>query len=197
MLSPQPARAARAEQAAAGPRAGAEQRLVERGDELDAVAVEERLDERVADARRRASPPVVPFDERPEPRVLLGPLAAALAEQHGGAQRGGPEPVAGAEQRRRATSRSCSERNGSAWKSESSQRSSASPSSRVLVGGGDPLAQRGARAAAEHVEAGRLAGRLRRGDRQRRLDADRVAVDALEEDGAGGDRAADGEAERA
>ena len=93
-------------------------------------------------------------------------------------------------------SRSCSARNGSGWKSESSQRSSASPSSRSSSAASSLAAQLGGEAAAELVQPRRLAVRLRRRDRQDRADAVGPPVEALEQHRPGGDRPRRREAER-
>ena len=80
-----------------------------------------------------------------------------------------------------SAARSCSPRNGSFWKSDSSQRSRASESS------GSPSASPSAvedvdrDRRPERVEARRLTGWLGRGDRKHGLDAERPPVERLEE----------------
>ena len=95
-----------------------------------------------------------------------------------------------------SASRTCAERNGSSEKSESSQRSSASPSSRSSSASRSRARRSAASSRANLVEPRRLAARLRRRDRQERRDAQRPEVEPLEDDGPGGDRAGGREPER-
>ena len=91
---------------------------------------------------------------------------------------------------------SCSPRNGSSWKRESSQRSSASPSwassSASASCGQELLGDR----RAKRVESRRLAGRRGRRDRQHRADAVRPPVEPLEQHGPGRDGRVGCEADR-
>ena len=174
---------------ARSPAAGAqpEQRLVERTHELDAVAVHERLDERAADRvarrRRRRAPPASAAQASSSARSGA-PRRAAPPR---GTRRPSPSPPPSSAA---SASRSCPDRNGSSANSESSQRSSASAELAVVVGEREPLAQVARQPAAERVEPGRLAVRLRRRDRQQRPDPQRPEVEPLEDDRPGGDRAA-------
>ena len=145
-----------------------------------AVAVHDDLDERATDeiGRRRAG-----LQQLEQPAALL----RRLAEQDRRAQRRRPRAVAVPEEKA-SDSRSCSPRNGSAWKSESSQRSSASPSCLVLVGREQPAAQSAAsRPRNSSSRVGSPSG-CGRGDRQHGPDAVRPPVEPLEQHRPGGDR---------
>ena len=112
--------------------------------------------------------------------------AARIAAAHGPSSH--PSSVSSA-------SRSSSERCAPAWKSASSQRSSASSS--VVGRVGQPRLQLDDERRAEDVEPGRLARRHLRGGRRHRPDAVGPEVEPLEDDGAGGDRARRREPKRA
>ena len=123
----------------------------------------------------RAAPRGARRAARPGPPVF----SASSTDARMAAAQTPPSPPS----RQVSDSRTCAVRNGSSEKSDSSQRSSASPSSRSVVGERQPLAQLGGELGADLVEPRRLAARLRRRDRQHRRDAQRPEVEPLEDDG--------------
>ena len=79
-------------------RAQPEQRVVERRDQIsrDSASSASTSVRRTASSRRRPRP--VAVDERTQRAQQLGPLARALAEQHGSTHRGRPGAVLAAEE---------------------------------------------------------------------------------------------------
>ena len=165
----------------------AEQRLVEVADERAPVAVQEHRDEQPPQQLAASAPRS--FAARSARSAGVAPRRAA--PRIAAAQAPSPSPSAAS-----SAWRSCSPRNGSDWKSASSQRSSASP--RCASSSATPrrtrtsLGDRGA----ERIEPRRLARRRGRRDRQHGPDPVRAPVEPLEQDRPGRDRRRSGEPDR-
>ena len=111
-----------------GPRLQPEDRLVEGGDELRPIAVAEGLDERAPeDVGRRGLDLLAEVSARS--RARRSPRSRGVSPSRTAARTAAAQSPSVPPSSAASDSRSCSERNGSAWKSESSQRSRASASS--------------------------------------------------------------------
>src|SRR5215211_4284398 len=169
-------------------RAEAEDRLVETRDEGDAVIVHQHLDERPPDGVRTGS-----FGA--EVRQELSWLARGLAQQYGGTHGSGPHPVRPAEQSdERAAQLVVPERR--VLEARELPAVERVRELRVCVREREAGPQLRGELRAEGIEPRRLAGRLRRGDRQHRPNPKRPPVEPLEEHGTGRDRPGCGETQR-
>src|SRR5581483_14543 len=173
------------------PRPQAEQRVVERLDELRAIPVQERLDERAANGVASVAAEAL----RAQCLRKLAPLTALVGEEHRRPHRRRPGSAVAAEQAgdllaylRRAEGLLGEERELPAVERLAELT--------IVVGHGELLAQVGGELRAQLVEARRLAARLARGDGKQWGDAERPEVEPLEDNGAGGDRPGGREPER-
>ena len=146
---------------------------------------------RTASSHGRVRPPRPPASAR-ELAVELLARARVLLEEHGSSA--SARSHRGAPRARRAAARRGTARSGRAR----------APSGRAPRPARDRRRRRRARpgrstaiGVAERVEPRRLAGRLRRGDRQHRLDPERTPVERLEEHRPGGERRGRREPQRA
>ena len=172
------------------PRREPDERLVERPKQPGAVAVHDDLDERATDeVRRRRSSVFSRSSSRPR-------SSGVSPEQHRRAQRRRPRCRRRARGERRATRAAARRWNGSAWNSESSQRSSASPSSWSSSAASSlPRTSAASRPRNSSSRVGSPSGCVG-GDRQHRADAVRPPVEPLEEHRPRGDRPGRREPER-
>src|SRR6476660_1542760 len=173
------------------PRPEAEQRVVERHDELGAVSVQERLDERAPD--RIACVAAKPFGA--ELVEQLAPLPGLVTEQDGSPHRGGPRAALAAEQTGQRLADLCGAERllGEERELPAIECFSELP---IGVGQGELRAQVGREAGPDLVEARSLAARLRRRDRKQRRNAHRPEVEALEHDRPGRNRTRGRESQR-
>ena len=152
------------------------------------VAVQEHGDEQPADEIRASA--------RAKPRRGRSRSCRGLAEERGGAHRRRPMFRRRCRARSRAHGGAARRGTDRPGRATSSQRSSASPRLRVVVGERELRPQLHRNRCAERVEPRRLTRRRGRGDRQDRADAVRTPVEPLEEHGAGGDGRGGREAKR-
>ena len=166
-----------------------EDRLVERRDELRAVAVQQRL-RRVRAARRRG---------RDRRRVAPAARRVRAASRRAGSRRERPRPTARRCRRaaRRATRAAAPPGTGRPGRATApsgrSPRRARDRRRRCPSSASSPHGER----RAERVEARRLADRLRRGDRQHGPDSVRAPVEPFEQHRPGRDRRGGREADRA